>query len=137
MSTRHEEIVSKIILDWSKDNRGRLFKNHQGQAWTGKTHSVIGDKFALMLEYPRKITFGLAVGSSDLIGWEYISFIDLDGNTIRIPVFCSIEVKTKASPKLTMEQILWVNNIANIGGRAYTAREKDDGYFLREWDVRE
>jgi len=130
MSTAHEKIVSQIILDWSKDNRGRLFKNHQGQAWTGKTHSVIGDSFALMLEYPKKITFGLQVGSSDLIGWEMEYKFHR-----QIPYFCSIEVKTKASPKLTTEQIDWLNNIVRIGGRAYIARESDDGYELKEWEV--
>jgi hypothetical protein len=130
MSKRHEEIVDQVILDWSGLDRGRIFKNHQGTAWIGKPMQTT-KKDAIILKYPQKITFGMSPGSSDLIGWEMICI----GEYI-VPLICSIEVKTKASPKLTDEQINWLNNIKEIGGRAYVARETDDGYDLKEWEMK-
>jgi|GEM_PF-4591101 len=132
MANIHEKIVNQIIFDWSKSDRGRLFKNHQGQAWIGKPSST-NKHGAILIEFAKKITFGLKKGSSDLIGWEYMSIVDYNRNIIKLPIFCSIEVKTKSSPDLKPEQVDWLSNIIDIGGCGYLAMETDDGYDLREW----
>lgn len=143
MADKHEQIVEQVRQDWSKSERGRLFKNNNGTAWWGK---IIGNlnlkNNALLIEFPKKITFGLKKGSSDLIGWEYVKIptvdivnVQLKYSNIIVPITCSIEIKTKAYPTLTSEQKKWLNNIVNIGGRGYVARETDDGYELREWEV--
>lgn len=119
------------MIDWSRTNRGRVFKNPEGQAWVGKTLQT-DKKDAILIQYPRKITFGLKIGSSDLIGWEYSLH---DGFTF--PIFCSIEIKTLASPTVTDYQILWLNNMLRIGGRAYLAMETAYGYDLKFWEFRE
>lgn len=138
MSSKHETIVNQIIQDWSKSGRGRLFKNNVGTAWWGKTSNT-DKQGAILIEFAKKITYGLPVGSSDLIGWqmcEYeLNIPVMPMEKFIVPIICSIEVKTKAYPTLSKEQILWLNNIVNIGGRAYVARETDDGYDLREWEV--
>lgn len=138
MADTHEKIVQQIILDWSHTGRGRLFKNHQGTAWIGKP-AATNKRGALLLDHASKITFGLKIGSSDLIGWEMMEYV-LNEPVVKVkpfivPLICSIEVKTKAHPKLSQEQIDWLNNIIDIGGRAYVARESDDLhiYDLVEW----
>jgi hypothetical protein len=133
MSKKHEEIVEQIILDWSREKRGRLFKNHQGTAWIGKPLNT-NKKNAIVLEYPKKITFGLTPGSSDLIGFEFVDGSnDIYENIV--PIICSIEVKTKASPKITDDQKDWLNYITKIGGRAYLAEENEDNYLLNKWEM--
>lgn len=101
-------------MDWSKNNRGRLFKNHVGTAF---------------LYAGKKISYGLGKGTSDLIGFEYIKIHEL--NTA--PVFCAVEIKTVASPRLTSLQKNFLNYIKSIGGRAYIARENDENYSLSEY----
>ena len=106
MAEKHTEIEVQVQQDWTKNKRGRLFRNDNGWCKT------VG-------------RYGLGVGTSDLIGFELIN----DN-----PIFCVIEVKTKAHKYLTEEQILFLNHIKNFGGRAYVAMETDEGYKLTEWE---
>jgi hypothetical protein len=129
MARQHEKIVDMIILQWSKENRGRLFKNHNGKAYVGKK---IDDMFErdtrlIKLQHAIIIKYGLGKGTSDLVGWEFID---------RYPVFCCVEIKTKKSPKITQEQKDWLNNLLAIGGKAYLAKENGNGYDLLEWEIR-
>ena len=95
-----------VRLQWTKEKRGRLFVNPCGFATK------------------EKVKYGLHNGSSDLIGFEYVN---------RYPVFCCVEIKTKAYPKLSKEQKIWLDMVVNIGGRAYIAREKKDEYVIEEY----
>jgi hypothetical protein len=99
-----------------------------GSAWVGqKVNDFFSqNKRIIQLEFASKIKYGLEIGSSDLIGWEYIQ-----GN----PVICSVEVKTKKYKKFSKQQKDWLNNIKAIGGRAYVAMENNNGYDLKEWEV--
>ena len=118
MADTHSKIMRQVRLDWSRENRGRLFPNQIGIARQGKA----------------VIKYGLHKGSSDLIGWEVVA-TDLPG--FYVPIFCSVEVKTIASPKLSKQQIDWLNNIIRLGGRAYVAREnKEKGYILVQWWIK-
>jgi len=129
MSATHEKIVEKIRMDWSELGRGRLFKNHVGSAWLGKPagqcYNSKTNAKAMILEKFSKISYGLEVGSSDLIGFEIIK---------KKPIFCCVEVKTKFYPKISTEQKNWLDFVARTGGRAYVARETEDGYNLSEWE---
>jgi len=129
MSAAHEKIVEKIQMDWSEFGMGRLFKNNIGSAWLGKPSGQCYDKKtnekAMILAKFCKISYGLAVGSSDLIGFEIIK---------KKPIFCCVEVKTKFYPKISTEQKDWLNFVARTGGRAYVARETTDGYDLTKWE---
>lgn len=108
----------------------RLFRNNVGQAWQGKrlkykpgqTHTVkSGD---VILSEARPVTFGLAVGSHDLIGIKAVVITpDMVGNTIGQLV--SIETKTLTGRKRE-EQINWNTMINHFGGRAGFARTAED-----------
>jgi hypothetical protein len=135
MSQTHEEIVNMVQQQWSRENRGRLFKNHVGQAYVGKKENDFfrHGKRIIQLKFASKIIYGLSKGSSDLIGWEYVTVDDYAS----VSIFCAIEVKTKAYPKFTTDQILWLNNVVSTGGKAYEAKENFNGYDLIPWEIRE
>lgn len=114
MSSTHEKIKKLVMIDWSVSNRGRLWSNSQ---YSGK----VGNQY---------VKAGMGKGTSDLIGFE---FLDIGVNVGSIPYFCVIEVKTKASPKITEEQKDFLNYISSVGGMAYIAMETDEGYSLEEW----
>jgi hypothetical protein len=150
MADVHSRIMKQVQIDWTRENRGRLFPNQSGKAWLGRIIDLPRGK---RIEFPKMIKYGLANGSSDLIGWEFrkTNPVIYKGEPIRIEacIFCSIEVKTKAYPKLSTKQIDWLNAVVKAGGRAYVARETYDGmkpttdmymydsYYLEEWKVRE
>lgn len=133
MADKHKQIEDQIIQDWTISGRGRMFSNPTGQAWLGKVCDT-NKPGVVLLEFARKIPYGLDLGSSDLIGREYVEY-ELTDSYMTIPIFCSIEVKTKAKPTLTTKQKEWLNSVVSEGGRGYVAMETDDGYELREWDV--
>ena len=134
MADKHKQIEDAIIQDWTISGRGRLFKNPTGSAWLGKVCNT-NRPGTVLLEFARKIPYGLDIGSSDLIGFEYRETIGGTGIRDDVPTFCSIEVKTMAKSTLTAKQKEWLNFIVNSGGRGYVAMETDDGYDLREWEV--
>ena len=72
----------------------------------------------------RLVTFGLARGSADLIGWRTITVTpDMIGT--RLAVFCSIEVKTSTG-RLTPQQRHWLDAVHQAGGIAGVARSVGD-----------
>jgi hypothetical protein len=136
MSEIHEKIVTEVELFWTQQNRGCLFKNHNGMAFS---------KAGIPIKY------GLQEGSSDLIGWEYVRIekeifdnieIEFKTKELWLPIICSIEVKTLKYPKFSQKQIAWLNHVADIGGMAYSAMEiknrKSDEILwqLKKWEKR-
>ena len=72
----------------------------------------------------RLVTFGLARGSADLIGWRSITITpDMVGTTVAI--FASIEVKTPTG-RLRPEQRAWLDTVQAAGGIAGVARSVED-----------
>ena len=72
----------------------------------------------------RLVTFGLARGSADLIGWRTVVVTpDMVGQ--RLAVFTSIEVKT-ATGRLRPEQQAWLGVVRSAGGVAGVARSVPD-----------
>lgn len=72
----------------------------------------------------RLVTFGLAKGSADLIGWRTIT-IGPEHIGQRIAVFTSIEVKTPTG-RLTPAQHAWLGAVHSAGGVAGVARTVGD-----------
>ena len=72
----------------------------------------------------RLVTFGLAKGSADLIGWRTITVTPEMVGT-RLAVFTSIEVKTPTG-RLRPEQQAWLGIVRGSGGIAGVARSVDD-----------
>lgn len=72
----------------------------------------------------RLVTFGLARGSADLIGWRTITITpEMVGQ--QLAVFTSIEVKTPAG-RLSPAQHAWLGAVRTAGGIAGVARSVRD-----------
>jgi len=101
-------LMREIQLYWS--NLGhRLFRNNVGHAQT---------------KDGRYITFGLAPGSSDLIGFKRVKITqDMVGKTIA--VFSAIEVKGPRG-RATTEQVDFLATVTNLGGHAKLAYSVED-----------
>jgi hypothetical protein len=79
-------------------------------------------------QHGRPVTFGLAKGSADLIGWTTRTITpDMVGQ--RIAVFTSIEVKTPTG-RVSPEQRQWLETVQAAGGIAGVARSVDDAARL-------
>jgi hypothetical protein len=76
----------------------------------------------------RLVTFGLARGSADLIGWRTIT-IGPEHIGQRLAVFTSIEVKTPTG-RVRPEQQAWLSVVQGAGGFAGIARSVGDAITL-------
>jgi len=76
----------------------------------------------------RPVSFGLAKGSADLIGWRTVTITpEMVGQ--QVAVFTSIEVKT-ATGRLRPEQQQWLDAVQAAGGIAGVARSVSDAQAL-------
>jgi hypothetical protein len=76
----------------------------------------------------RLVTFGLARGSADLIGWRTVVVTpDMVGQ--RLAVFTSIEVKTPTG-RIAPAQQHWLGAVRGAGGIAGVARSVTDAEAL-------
>ena len=138
----HKQIIKSVQLQWSKTNRGRLFENDCGQAWTGKCtdERMVSGRKLIELFNAYRISYGLEPGSSDLVGFEFKKYSVKDGETRiqkTVPIICSVEAKTLKYSTITEKQINWMNFLTNIGGFAYVARETKENYELIPWKLLE
>lgn len=98
----------------------RLFRNNTG---------------TLRDQHGRPVTFGLAKGSADLIGWTTRTITpEMVGQ--QVAVFTSIEVKS-ATGRLRPEQQQWLEAVQTAGGIAGVARSVCDANALLALDPRE
>jgi hypothetical protein len=76
----------------------------------------------------RLVTFGLARGSADLIGWRTVTITpEMVGS--KLAVFTSIEVKTSTG-RIRSEQQAWLATVQGAGGIAGVARSVTDARQL-------
>ena len=88
----------------------RLFRNNVGKLPDPRTG--------------RLVTFGLAPGSADLIGWRTVEITpDMVGQTVA--VFASIEVKA-ARGRVRPDQAAWLAAVQAAGGIAGIARSAEE-----------
>ncbi len=107
-----QRIQQEIRLAVSKGDT-RVFRNNTG---------------TLRDQHGRPVTFGLAVGSADLIGWTTRTITpDMVGQ--QVAVFTSIEVKS-ATGRLRPEQRQWLEAVQAAGGIAGVARTVEDAARL-------
>jgi len=104
------EIQQRIRLALGTTPHLRLFRNQVGQLPDPRTG--------------RPVQFGLARGSSDLIGWRTVVVTPEMVGT-RLAVFTSIEVKTPTG-RLTPQQHAWLGTVRGAGGIAGVARSVRD-----------
>lgn len=100
----------------------RVFRNNVGHAWQGHTFTIYEGR--LVRGAARNIAFGLAPGSSDLIGLKSVVITpDMVGRTVA--VFTAIEVKDKRKQPTT-EQRSFLAMVNVMGGLGGVARSIDD-----------
>jgi hypothetical protein len=76
----------------------------------------------------RLITFGLAPGSPDLVGWRSVLVTpEMVGS--RLAVFCGVEVKTPAG-RVRPEQTHWLDRLGIAGGITGVVRSVESAIEL-------
>jgi len=78
----------------------------------------------------RLVTFGLARGSADLIGWRTVT-IGPEHIGLRLAVFTSIEVKTPTG-RVRPEQSAWLGAVRGAGGIGGVARSVADAMGIAD-----
>lgn len=106
----------------------RLFRNNVGEAWQGGNFTIRDGR--LVSGHARRVAYGLAVGSSDLIGPRSVIITpQMVGR--RVALFGAIE--TKAKRGLTPEQRNFIDMVNSLGGCAGFARSIEDARLILEW----
>jgi hypothetical protein len=101
----------------------RLFRNHVGEGWHGVVVRHDARAGTVTLRYARRVTFGLGVGSADLIGWLPKHITESDVGKI-IAQFGAVEIKTE-SGTLKKEQAAFIEAVNKAGGIAGVVRSPD------------
>ena len=97
-----------------------MFNNPRGNGWMGKVLSESAERVVLL--NPRRVTFGLHPGASDLVGWRSV-LVTPEMVGTRLAAFCSLEIKKPGGKHpVTPEQQAWIDAVARAGGFAGVAR---------------
>ncbi|GCE85139.1 VRR-NUC domain-containing protein [Komagataeibacter diospyri] len=116
------QIQAEIMLRVGSLHGVRLFRNSVGEGWVGRTIRHEGSR--LLLEHPRRVTFGWCPGSSDLLGYRSREITpDMVGQTVAQLV--AIEVKGPRG-RATMEQARFIEVVRRHGATAGVARSVDE-----------
>jgi hypothetical protein len=111
-------LQQQIRLAVGTNPNARMFRNQVGSLPDPRTG--------------RLVTFGLARGSADLIGWRTVVVTPEMVGT-RLAVFTSIEVKTPTG-RIRPEQQAWLGAVHGAGGIAGVARSVPDALAILEGD---
>ena len=115
------DIQAAILLDLGRGN-SRIFRNHVAKGWTGEFVRAEGG--LTLLKNARRASFGLCVGSSDLVGFKKVVVTpEMVGKTLA--VFTAVEVKAPAG-RPTSEQVAFIRVVQQAGGLAGIARSVDE-----------
>jgi hypothetical protein len=114
MANAETTLQQQIRLALGTNPEARIFRNQVGSLPDPHTG--------------RLVTFGLARGSADLIGWRTVTITQAMVGT-RLAIFTSIEVKT-ATGRLRPEQQQWIHAVTQAGGIAGIARSVTDAQAL-------
>ena len=99
---------------------------------TGATRLFRNNTGTLRDQHGRPVSFGLARGSADLIGWT-IRTVTPEMVGTQVAVFTSIEVKTPTG-RVKPEQQQWLDAVQSAGGIAGVARSVEDALRITTAD---
>ena len=116
MANAETILQQRIRLAVGTNPDARIFRNQVGSLPDPRTG--------------RLVTFGLARGSADLIGWRTITVTQAMVGT-RLAIFTSIEVKTPTG-RVRPEQQAWLEAVQGAGGIAVIARSVEDALQIIE-----
>ena len=114
VSNAETTLQQQIRLALGTNPDARIFRNQVGSLPDPRTG--------------RLVTFGLARGSADLIGWRTVTITQAMVGT-RLAIFTSIEVKTPTG-RIRPEQQAWLDVVLRGGGIAGIARSVTDAQLL-------
>lgn len=135
--TPESEIQARILLDIGAHPDVRVFRNTVGEGWQGRVvarnqGAVRLQSGDIVLRNARAVTFGLCVGSSDIVGWRRVLVTEaMVGH--RLAVFTAPEVKT-ATGRTTAAQDRFLNAVVAAGGFAGVVRSPEDARRLLHLD---
>lgn len=116
VANQETDLQQRIRLALGTRHDLKVFRNQVGQLPDPRTG--------------RPVQFGLARGSSDLIGWRTVTITpEMVGQ--RIAVFTSIEVKTSTG-RVTPAQRHWIDAVRLAGGLAAVVRSVAEALQLME-----
>lgn len=119
---KEKSILNKLQL-LATSMGHRLFRNNTGSAWVGSQtiRLVNGD---LLIKSPRKIAYGLSVGSGDLVGGTQIVVTqEMVGR--KIFVFTNVEIKAN-NTRTTTEQQNFHTMVTSLGGLSIIEKFSDE-----------
>ena len=99
---------------------------------TGATRLFRNNTGTLRDQHGRPVSFGLAKGSADLIGWRTVTITPEMVGT-QLAVFTSIEVKTPTG-RVKPDQQQWLDAVQAAGGIAGVARSVEDALRITTAD---
>ena len=114
MANAETTLQQQIRLAVGTSPETRIFRNQVGSLPDPRTG--------------RLVTFGLARGSADLIGWRTVTITQAMVGT-RLAIFTSIEVKTPTGRVSSIQQA-WLEAVHHAGGIAGIARSVDDAKLI-------
>lgn len=118
------DLQRRVQAQVCKDPNIRLWRNQVGAAWAGRRYDMLlnGD---VTVHQPYRVTFGLAVGSADLIGLRQITVTqDMVGQ--QLAVFASLEIKQPGKQEQAPQRA-WRQMVLSLGGIAGVAHSVDEG----------
>jgi len=124
LSSIEGNVITFVQIDASAKG-WRLFRNSVGQAWVGRKIGQLKGN-SIVIADPRRVKYGLCVGSSDLIGWRPLKITqDMVGQTLA--QFAAVECKTEGYNKTTEKQSNFLQQVSDSGGAAFIARGDGKG----------
>ena len=119
---RERDIKAAILREFGSWPGLRLFNNPVGEAWMGR--SAFQPSGEVVIQHPRKVRFGLAPGSADLIGF-YTLVITPEMVGRCMAQFLAVETKGPRG-RTTLEQANFLRVVNQSGGMAILARGVED-----------
>lgn len=126
MSESETDIQRRIQLALT-DKHARIWRNTVGEAWLGHDFVVVDGRLVRGKAY--RVTYGLAPGSSDLVGPISIEVTPAMVGR-RIAVFSAFEVKRPKRSKRSEGQDRFIEIIQGLGGIADYARSVEEAFEI-------
>jgi hypothetical protein len=126
MADAEGAILARLLLTLGGRRDIRLFRNTVGSGWVGKPVRMVqeDDGLTVVLRHARRVTFGLATGSPDLVGFRKLTITPAHVGQ-DIAQFLGIEVKA-GTTRLTRDQAAFLAMLERFGAYAAVAGDLPD-----------
>lgn len=124
-----EKAIMREVMLAASTPRSRLHRNNVGEAWLGPSEYMHARKTVtlqpgdVVVRHAKRVKYGLAVGSCDLIGHTTLTIAPQHVGR-DIAVFTAIECKDGSA--VTQEQLAFIALVRSMGGIAGVAESVRD-----------